>query len=173
MSHKKSLSDYEQEARWSGECLLHKSVRSRRIYIMRHGPVPVELEVCHTCDNGQCINDDHHFLGTHAENMRDMKNKGRQRLSQECRLRIADKLRKAWKTAEYRTKMLAAYATPESKERRGVVHRGKPKSAEHRARIGLGRTGVRATAAVRAKLSAAQKKAWAEGRYAGRRRRTK
>lgn len=40
-------------------------------------PIPRGLLVCHTCDERRCINVDHLFLGTNADNMADMRAKGR------------------------------------------------------------------------------------------------
>lgn len=46
-------------------------------YAWSVGPVPADRECCHTCDNDDCVNPEHLFLGTHKENMKDMWNKGR------------------------------------------------------------------------------------------------
>lgn len=41
--------------------------------------IPKGFEVLHSCDVGLCINKLHLSVGTHAENMSDMKKKGRQK----------------------------------------------------------------------------------------------
>lgn len=65
-----------------GSCGYNERVTnaSRVAFIMANPEIDVDgLVVCHKCDNPICCNPAHLWLGTHADNLRDCREKGRTR----------------------------------------------------------------------------------------------
>ena len=49
----------------------------RLAWTLAHGDIPAGMCICHTCDNRRCINVEHLFIGTLADNVHDAISKGR------------------------------------------------------------------------------------------------
>lgn len=71
-SHYSEKNGYIRKRIGNKKYLLH-----RYMYEQKYGEIPSGKLACHTCDNRQCINPDHIFIGTHRDNTSDMLNKGR------------------------------------------------------------------------------------------------
>jgi hypothetical protein len=109
-------------------CILGNNVRWW--YEKEFGKLPTDVHVLHYCDNPQCRNTDHIFLGSKSDNMQDMISKGRnvgmkgQKLSEETKLAIS-------------IARTGTHLSEETKEKVSEARKGMKFSEEHKNNISL------------------------------------
>jgi hypothetical protein len=114
-----------------GKAVLGPGLRTshRAAYHLFKGPIPAGLYVLHECDNRLCVNPDHLFLGTNAENLADMRAKKRHIFgSRAHQAKLTDEIVAIVRTGGAPDREYAAMfgVAPEtiSKARRGLTWRG-------------------------------------------------
>lgn len=67
----------------------------RLSWAIHFGEIPDGLVLCHRCDNPSCVNPNHHFVGTSAENRKDAVVKKRMPYAPNAKIsqKIADEIR--------------------------------------------------------------------------------
>lgn len=72
------IGTYGTRNRYGIFCAHGQRFRAHRYsYELAYGPIPAGLVVCHRCGTPECVNPDHLFVGTQADNVLDAISKGR------------------------------------------------------------------------------------------------
>ena len=113
-----------------------KTVKAHRIsWEIHNGPIPhidgVDYRgtcVCHKCDNRGCVNPDHLFIATNAENLKDRDRKGRQSRGEDHCCAVLTKnqviiIRKWYSYGDIGQRPLAKYFSVSRRTISAIVHR--------------------------------------------------
>ena len=105
----------------------NSSRQARKVWIRRHGEIPDDLQVLHTCDNVLCIEDEHLYLGTAEDNTADMFERGR-----------ADNPRRIKITQEIINRYVAGESTADLAAEVGCHRNAIPRAARDRFGVHIG-----------------------------------
>lgn len=88
----------------------HCGYRANRFaWVLSYGDIPEGMFICHKCDNPQCVNPSHLFLGTPRDNARDMYRKKRNTVaSRKLNETIVREMRHLYDTRQMNQMQLAA-----------------------------------------------------------------
>jgi len=82
----------------------------RLSYLLNKGDIPSDMNVLHQCDNPQCVNPEHLFLGTQRENVEDCMRKGRKPPTvRKLTAHSADSIRRCWNNGIKQTELAALW----------------------------------------------------------------